>query len=95
MKNIMTLSARGDVNNIIPETLKSPGVEVMDITRICLNKKLTEVLNIQEKQEVMQIRRVRSGNDKKKRPVEFVQTFYRSDQFKYTLTFGLKEMGMD
>jgi GntR family transcriptional regulator len=172
MKNIMTFSARGDVNNIIPETLKSPRVEVLDMSRIGLNKKLKEVLNIQDENEIIEIRRIRSDNDlvfsyirnylpieigerikkedllsysmlhilvnklkipitsgvqyitavvadyetasalsvnisspllylettyydKKKRPVEFVQTFYRSDQFKYTLTFGLKEMGMD
>ena len=168
IKNIRTLQLRGDINDIIPEGLKKQEVKVLDIRKVVSPKKVANLLNIKEGQEVIQVRRTRSdhgipvsyiknylpleigGKIKKedlciypmmgilrnrlkipltggmqyveaiiadydiasalsisisspilyletiifarqKRPVEFVQTFYRPDQFRYSVKLGLKK----
>jgi len=168
IKNIRTLQLRGDINDIIPEGLKTQEVKVLDIRKVISPKKVANLLNIEEGQEVVQVRRTRSdhgipvsyiknylpleigGKIKKedlciypmmgilrnrlkipltggiqyveaiiadydiasalsisisspilyletiifarqKRPVEFVQTFYRPDQFRYSVKLGLKK----
>jgi len=167
IKNIRTLQLRGDINDIIPEGLKTQEVKVLDIRKVISPKKVANLLNIEEGQEVVQVRRTRSdhgipvsyiknylpleigGKIKKedlciypmmgilrnrlkipltggiqyveaiiadydiasalsisisspilyletiifarqKRPVEFVQTFFRPDQFRYSVKLGLK-----
>jgi len=167
IKNIRTLQLRGDINDIIPEGLKKQEVKVLDIRKVLSPKKVANLLNIEEGQEVIQVRRTRSdhgipvsyiknylpleigGKIKKedlciypmmgilrnrlkipltggmqyveaiiadydiasalsisisspilyletiifarqKKPVEFVQTFYRPDQFRYSVKLGIK-----
>ncbi len=164
IKNIMTLSIKGDINDVVPEGLLSQTVNVLDIARVTSSKHVAKVLNIDEGQEIVRILRTRSDNGVRisyiknylstdigekigkedllsypmifilknklglplstgvqyivatiadyeiatalsvsisspvlyletiifaggEKPVEFVQTFYRSDQFKYTLKF--------
>jgi GntR family transcriptional regulator len=167
IKNIKTLLLKGDINDIIPEGLETLKVRVLDIMRIVSPKKVATLLEIGEGQEVIQVRRTRSGNGipvsyiknyipleigekikredlcvypmldilrnrlkipltggiqyveaivadydiasalsisisspilyletiifaRQKKPVEFVQTFYRPDQFRYSVKLGLK-----
>jgi GntR family transcriptional regulator len=167
IKNINTLQLRGDINDIIPEGLKTQVVKVLDIRKVFPPPKVADLLNIDEGQEVVQIRRTRSDHDipvsyiknfipleigekikredlciypmlgvlrnrlkiplaggiqyveaiiadydiasalsisisspilyletiifaRQKKPVEFVQTFYRPDQFRYTVKLKLK-----
>jgi GntR family transcriptional regulator len=165
-KNIMTLSVRGDINDIVPEGLSSQKVAVLDIGRMNSPKRVASTLGLADGEEVFRIRRTRSdsgvilsyiknylpldigekikGEDllaypmlhvlrntlglpvktgvqyitaviadyeiasalsvsisspvlyletiifvEDEKPVDFVQTFYRSDQFKYTLKIDL------
>jgi GntR family transcriptional regulator len=167
VKNIMTLSVKGDINDVVPEDLSSQKVKVLDIGRMASSKRVTSTLNLSEGEEVFRIRRTRSDDGvvlsyiknylpvsigekiekedllaypmlhvlrnklglplktgmqyitaviadfeiasalsvsisspvlyletiisvEGEKPVEFVQTFYRSDQFKYTLKFDLE-----
>jgi GntR family transcriptional regulator len=167
VKNIMTLSVKGDINDVVPEDLSSQKVNVLDISRVSCPKRVKSTLNLNEGEEVFRIRRTRSDDgvilsyvknylpleigEKIERedlktfpmlhvlrsklglplktgvqyitaviadfeiasalsvsisspvlyletiisiegdkPIEFVQTFYRSDQFKYTLKFDLE-----
>ena len=167
IKNIKTLQLKGDINDIIPEGLETLKVKVLDITRVISPKKVANLLNIEEGQEVIQVRRTRSDSGipvsyiknylpleigrkirkedlciypmmgilrnrlkipltggmqyveaiiadydiasalsisisspilyletiifaRQKKPVEFVQTFYRPDQFRYSVKLGLK-----
>jgi GntR family transcriptional regulator len=166
VKNILTLKVRGDINDVVPEGLSLQKVKVLDINRIASPKRVASILNLDEGDEVVRIRRTRSDNGamlsyiknylplnigekiekedllknpmlhilrnklglplktgvqyitaviadyeiasalsvsisspvlyletiifiEAEKPVEFVQTFYRSDQFKYTLKFDL------
>ena len=168
IKNIRTLQLRGDINDIIPEGLKTQEVKVLDIRKVISPKKVANLLNIEEGQEVVQVRRTRSDHGipvsyiknfipleigekikredlciypmlgilrnrlkipltggiqyveaiiadydiaaalsisisspilyletiifaRQKKPVEFVQTFYRPDQFRYSVKLGLKK----
>lgn len=168
-KNIMTLSVKGDIKDVVPEGITSQKVEIMDISRMSAPKRIAKALQMGEEGEVLRIRRTRSDNgvplsyirnylpveigekiEKKdllthpmldilrnklglplrtglqyiiavsadydiasglsvsisspvlyletiilaegEKPIEFVQTFYRSDQFKYTLKFDLGEI---
>src|SRR4030043_939052 len=168
IKNIRTLQLRGDINDIIPEGLKTQEVKVLDIRKVISPKKVANLLNIEEGQEVVQVRRTRSDHGipvsyiknfipleigekikredlciypmlgilrnrlkipltggiqyveaiiadydiasalsisisspilyletiifaRQKRPVEFVQTFFRPDQFRYSVKLGLKK----
>jgi GntR family transcriptional regulator len=168
IKNIRTLQLRGDINDIIPEGLETQKVKVLDIQKVLSPKKVANLLNIEEGQEVIQIRRTRSDHGipvsyiknfipleigekikkedlciypmmgilrnrlkipltggmqyveaiiadydiasalsisisspilyletiifaRQKKPVEFVQTFYRPDQFRYSVKLGLKK----
>lgn len=168
-KNIMTLSVRGDINDVVPEGLASQKVEVLDMDRIGVPKRVAKALEMEEGEEVLRIRRTRSENgvpisyiknylpmeigekiEKKdlltypmlhvlrnklllplkrgvqyivavvadyeiasalsvsisspalyletiiyvdgEKPLEFVQTFYRSDQYKYTVNLDLNEI---
>jgi GntR family transcriptional regulator len=167
IKNIRTLQLRGDINDIIPEGLKTQEVKVLDIRKVVSPKKVANLLNLEEGQEVIQVRRTRSDNGipvsyiknylpleigrkirkedlciypmmgilrnrlkipltggmqyveaiiadydiasalsisisspilyletiifaRQKKPVEFVQTFYRPDQFRYSVKLGIK-----
>ncbi len=169
IRNIMTLSVRGDIKDVVPEGLSAQKVKVLDIERIPAPKRIAELLRVEDERELCLIRRIRSdrgdvisyvknylplrigGMIKKKdlrrfsmlhilrdqlglpvrkglqyimavvadhdvafalsvtisspvlyletlifgegeRPVEFVQTFYRSDQYKYTLQLDLDEI---
>lgn len=169
VKNIMTLSVKGDIHQVIPENLMSQKVRVLDMVKLSSSKRFADILAIDEGQEIMQIRRVREQSgmpvsyiknymraeigekitkedllnypmiyilrnklrvpinrgvqyisaiiadyelsnalslkiaspllylettiyDDKDKPVEFVQTFYRSDQFKYTIALGFNEI---
>jgi GntR family transcriptional regulator len=168
IKNIRTLQLRGDINDIIPEGLETQKVKVLDIRKVLSPKKVANLLNIEEGQEVIQVRRTRSDHGtpvsyiknfipleigekikkedlciypmmgilrnrlkipltggiqyveaiiadydiasalsisisspilyletiifaRQKKPVEFVQTFYRPDQFRYSVKLGLKK----
>ncbi len=168
IKNIRTLQLRGDINDIIPEGLETQKVKVLDIRKVLSPKKVANLLNIEEGQEVIRIRRTRSDHgipvsyiknfipleigekikkedlciypmmgilrnrlkipltggmqyveaiiadydiasalsisisspilyletiifERQKKPVEFVQTFYRPDQFRYSVKLGLKK----
>jgi GntR family transcriptional regulator len=168
IKNIRTLQLRGDINDIIPEGLETQKVKVLDIRKVFSPKKVANLLNIEEGQEVIQVRRTRSDHGipvsyiknyipleigekikkqdlclypmmgilrnrlkipltggiqyveaiiadydiasalsisisspvlyletiifaRQKKPVEFVQTFYRPDQFRYSVKLGLKK----
>jgi GntR family transcriptional regulator len=169
VKNIMTLSVRGDTNAVLPEGLLSQKVKVLDIARTNSPTRVAKALGIREGEEVFRIRRTRSDGNvllsyvknflpvpvgekitkedllthpmlhvlrnklglplrtgvqyimaviadyeiasalavrisspvlyletiisaEGDHPVNFVQTFYRSDQFKYTLRFDLDEI---
>ena len=169
IRNIMTLSVRGDIKDVIPEGLSAQAVSVLDIEKINSSKRIADLLHIEEGQMVFRIRRTRSDHGtvisyiknylplqigekiKKKdlkrspmlhilrnqlgiplrkgiqyimgvaadydvastlsinisspvlyletlvsaegeKPVEFVQTFYRSDHYKYTLQLNLDEI---
>jgi GntR family transcriptional regulator len=169
IRNIMTLSVKGDIKDVVPEGLSAQKVRVLDIERIPAPKRVAELLSVEDDRELFLIRRVRSdrgdvisyiknylplhigGRIKKKdllrfsmlqilrdqlglrvrkglqyimavvadhdvasalsvnisspvlyletliftdaeKPVEFVQTFYRSDQYKYTLQLDLDEI---
>lgn len=63
MKNIMTFDARGDINQIIPETLRNPKIELLDVTEVRLTSRLKEVLNLTGEDAVLRIRRTRSEDD--------------------------------
>jgi GntR family transcriptional regulator len=166
VKNIMTLSVRGGLNDVVPEGLTKQKVEVLGMQLLASPKRVTQALALGESREVMQIRRRRIDNGvivsyvknylpaeigsqisredllsltvlqilrgkvglplergiqyieaviadyeiasalsisiaspvlyletiifaSGDKPVDFVQTFYRSDQFKYTLNIGL------
>jgi GntR family transcriptional regulator len=166
VKNIMTLNVRGSIYDVVPENLLAQKVRVLDIDRIVCPKKVASILMLDGGEDVVRIRRTRSGDDgvlsyvknfvsvdigekigkddllahpmlhvlmhklalpvstgvqyitaviadyeiasalsvsisspvlyletiyfvDRDKPVEFVQTFYRSDQFKYTLKFDL------
>jgi GntR family transcriptional regulator len=166
VKNIMTLSVRGDISDIVPEGLSAQKVEVLDMSRVSSPKRVASTLRLTEGEDVLRVKRTRSDNGivlsyiknyiplsvgeriKKEdllahpmlhvlrntlglpvktgvqyitaliadyeiasalsvsisspvlyletiismegeRPVDFVQTFYRSDQFKYTLKIDL------
>ncbi len=167
VKNIMTLSAKGDISAVVPEGLASQKVEVLGMSLINSPKRVSQALGLEEGQEVMAIRRRRIDGDvvvsyvknylpaaigKKlskedlvsqimlhvlhkagvrlktgiqyieamiadyeiatalsvsisspvlylentmfaagEKPVDFVQTFYRSDKFKYTLKLDIEE----
>jgi GntR family transcriptional regulator len=169
IKNIMTLSIRGDTNDVLPEGLQSQKVKVLDIVRANASTRVAKALGIAEGAELFRIRRTRSDNNvllsyvknylplhvgekitkedllahpmlhilrnkiglalkngvqyimavvadyeiasalsvrisspvlyletiisaEGDHPVDFVQTFYRSDQFKYTLKFDLEQI---
>lgn len=168
IKNIRTLQLRGDINDIIPEGLKTQEVKVLDIRKVVSPKKVANLLNLEGGQEVIQVRRTRSDHGipvsyiknylpleigrkirkedlciypmmailrnrlkipltggmqyveaiiadydiasalsisisspilyletiifaRQKKPVEFVQTFYRPDQFRYSVKLGIKK----
>jgi GntR family transcriptional regulator len=167
VKNIMTLSVKGDINDVVPEDLSSQKVKVLDTSRVSCPKRVKSTLSLCDGEDVFRIRRTRSDDgvilsyvknylpleigEKIERedlqtfpmlhilrsklglplktgvqyitaviadfeiasalsvsisspvlyletiisiegdkPIEFVQTFYRSDQFKYTLKFDLE-----
>ncbi len=169
VKNIMTLSMRGSINEVVPEGIASQKVKVLDFTRANCPTRVAKALGLTEGTEVLRVRRTRSDNNvpvsyvknylpveigakinkedllthsmldilrnklrlplqtgvqyimaviadyeiasalsvrisspalyletiissEGERPVDFVQTFYRSDQFKYTLKFDLDEI---
>jgi GntR family transcriptional regulator len=167
IKNIKTLRLSGDINDVIPEGLKTQDVEVLDIVKVRTPQRVASLLDINKEEEVIQIRRIRSENnipvsyiknylqlevgkkikkddlyrypmldilrnrlkipltggiqyveaivadydvasalsvnicspilyletvifERHKKPVEFVQTFYRPDQFRYTVKLSVK-----
>lgn len=167
IKDIKTLRLSGDINDIIPEGLRSQKVKVLDINKIKTPQRVAELLQIEGDKEIIHVRRTRSDNsvpvsyiknylplkigekikredlyvypmldilrnrlkipltggiqyveaivadydiasalsvniaspilyletvifERRKRPVEFVQTFYRPDQFRYSVKLGLK-----
>jgi GntR family transcriptional regulator len=166
-KNIMTLTAKGEFKDVVPEGLSSQKVEVLEINKMISPKKVAATLKLSEGDEILRIRRTRSDNgvvlsyvknylplfigekiekedlldysmlqvlrnkvglylkkgvqylvavvadyeiatalsvsisspvlyletiiyDEGDNPVDFAQTFYRSDLFKYTLNFDLE-----
>ena len=168
VKNIMTLKVKGDIEDVVPENLGRQNVQVLGMDFISSPTRILEILNLEEGQEVMQVRRKRSDNGapvsyiknylsadigrkiskmdlqrfpmldilrnklgiplktgvqfieavsadyeiatalnisisapvlylettlfaEGKKPVEFVQTFYRSDRYKFTLNIGLED----
>jgi GntR family transcriptional regulator len=168
-KNIMTLSVKGDIKDVVPEGLASQKVEVLDMGCIGIPKRVAKALEMEEGEEVLRIRRTRSENGvlisyiknylpreigeriekedllnypmlhvlrnklllplktgvqyivavvadyeiasalsvsisspvlyletiiyvENGKPLEFVQTFYRSDQYKYTVNLDLNEI---
>jgi GntR family transcriptional regulator len=168
-KNILTLSIKGGIKDVVPEGLASQKVEVLDKGRVSISKRIAEALETGAEQEIMLIRRMRSENGipisyiknylpleigqkieeedllsfpmlhilrsklglrlktgvqyivavvadyeiasalsvsisspalyletiiyaEGRKPVEFVQTFYRADQYKYTLNFDIDEL---
>jgi GntR family transcriptional regulator len=167
IKTIKTLHLRGDINDIIPEGLRSQKVEVLDVVKMKTPKRVAELLGTEVGKEIVQVRRMRNDNGipvsyiknylpleigekikkedlcaypmldilrnrlkipltggiqyveaiiadydiasalsisisspilyletiiyaRQKKPVEFVQTFYRPDQFRYSVKLGLK-----
>lgn len=169
VRNIMTLSVRGSINDVAPEGLAAQKVKVLDMVRANASTRVAKALGVTEGSEVFRIRRTRSDNNvllsyvknylplhigekiakedllahpmlnvlrnklglplktgvqymmaviadyeiatalsvrisspvlyletiisaEGEHPVDFVQTFYRSDQFKYTLRFDLDEI---
>ena len=169
IRNIMTLSAKGDIEDVVPEGLSAQKVSVLDIQKIKSPKRIADILSVTDEEELYLIRRTRSDSgavisyiknylpvqfgeritkkdlqhspmlhilrDKlglqirkgrqyimavvadyevanalstnisspvlyletlifadKEKPIEFVQTFYRSDQYKYTLQLNLDEI---
>jgi GntR family transcriptional regulator len=168
VKNIMTLSIKGDLDEIVPEGLASQQVRVIDSGRIRTPLLVSKILNIDSVEEVYRIRRTRSDQgvvisyvknylapeigekiseedllaypmmyilrnklgiplrngtqyiqaiaadydiasalsaniaspilymettifEEDAKPVEFVQSFFRSDQFKYTIRLDLNQ----
>jgi GntR family transcriptional regulator len=168
IKTIKTLHLRGDINDIIPEGLRSQKVEVLDVVKMKTPKRVAELLGTGVGKEIVQVRRMRNDNGipvsyiknylpleigekieredlcaypmldilrnrlkipltggiqyieaiiadydiasalsisisspilyletiiyaRQKKPVEFVQTFYRPDQFRYSVKLGLKK----
>lgn len=169
IRNIMTLSIKGDIEDVVPEGLSAQKVRVLDIQRIRTPKRIADLLAMSDQEELYLIRRTRSDGgavisyiknylpaqigeritkkdlqrspmlhvlrDKLRvpirkglqyimavaadydvatalsinisspvlyletliladgeKPVEFVQTFYKSDQYKYTLQLNLDEI---
>jgi GntR family transcriptional regulator len=60
VKNIMTLSIKGDLHEIIPEGLASQQVRVVDSGRIKTPLLVSKALNMDPAEEVYRIRRTRS-----------------------------------
>jgi GntR family transcriptional regulator len=169
IRNIMTLSVKGDIEDVIPEGLPAQRVSILDSQRIKSPKRIADMLSVTDEEELYLIRRTRSDRgavisyiknylpvqigeritkkdlqrspmlhilrdklglpirkglqyimavvadydvatalstnisspvlyletlilDDREKPIEFVQTFYRSDQYKYTLQLNLDEI---
>jgi GntR family transcriptional regulator len=60
VKNIMTLSIKGDLHEIVPEGLASQQVRVVDSGRTKIPLLVSKALNVDPTEEVYRIRRIRS-----------------------------------
>ena len=72
IKNIKPLQLKGDINDIVPEGLEKLEVKVLDIVRIVSPKRVVNLLDIGEGQEVIRVRRARSENGI---PVSYIKNY--------------------
>lgn len=70
--NTKTLQLSGNINDLITDALKTREVRVLDITRIKPPKRVANLLNTEEDEEVVQVRRTRSANDV---PISYVKNY--------------------
>ncbi len=63
VKNIMTLSAKGDVSAVLPEGVERQKVEVLGVGLENCPKRVAKALGLEDGQQVMAIRRRRSDGD--------------------------------
>ncbi len=72
IKNIRTLHLRGDINDIIPEGLRSQKVEVLGIVKMKTPKRVAEVLGEEVGEEIIHVKRVRSDGGV---PVSYIKNY--------------------
>jgi GntR family transcriptional regulator len=72
IKNIKTLQLSGDLNNILPEGVKAQDVKVLDIIKMRTPKRIAKLLEIEEGEEVLQVRRTRIYN---RIPVSYIRNY--------------------
>jgi GntR family transcriptional regulator len=72
IKNIKTLRLSGDINDVIPEGLKAQDVEVLDIMKVKTPQRVANLLDIEEREDIIQIRRMRSENNI---PVSYIKNY--------------------
>jgi GntR family transcriptional regulator len=61
IKNIKTFQLSGSIGDISPDGLKMQEVKVLDITKATASKKLQNLFNIDESEQVVRVRRTRSA----------------------------------
>ena len=73
IKTVETLQFTGHLEDMIPQGLEELKIEVLDIVNIKAPRKIAELLDMKEGQEVTRVRRVRNDNDM---PVTYTQNYF-------------------
>ncbi|MBI5443208.1 MAG: GntR family transcriptional regulator [Deltaproteobacteria bacterium] len=76
VKNIMTLNARGNIDEIVPEGITAQKAEVLDIESVRAPKRVAESLSVPEGTDIVRIRRTRSDGGV---PVSYIRNYLIPD----------------